>query len=69
MTTAGDDIEVGTLVNFNGGPFPQAAERYSCPGIVIDDASNGLTRRQCLTVMWSDGRITREWNIYLNPAK
>lgn len=59
----------GSLVDFNGGPFPWASRRYVCPGIIIEDEICKPSERQTVTVMWADGRITKEWPVYLTHAE
>ncbi len=56
---------VGSLVDFNGGPFPSTENRYVCPGIVVNDETRQPSGRKLITVMWADGRVTSEWPVYL----
>ena len=62
-------MKVGDLVRFNGGPVFNAAERlYAASGVitgVTPTGSTGRLSRASYTVLWADGRTTKEWFSYL----
>jgi len=53
-------LRLGDIVKFYGGrAFKSVESRYASPGIVIDTLSAGAV------IYWCDGRITNEYESYL----
>lgn len=60
-------MKIGSLVNFHTSSwvFAAATVRYKNPGLIIDLSSSDLTRFRA-TVLWKDGKITTEFDGYLD---
>lgn len=60
-------MKIGSLVNFHSSAwiFAAANDRYKNPGLILDLSPSDLTRFRA-TVLWTDGRITTEFDSYLN---
>ena len=56
-------MKVGDLVSFYSKFFAAAAKDYANPGLIID--TDNTHRHPRYTVMWADGRITKEHDGYL----
>jgi len=62
-------MKIGDIVNFFTGVwvFEQANARYRNPGVVVEvDDSHRQIR---YTVLWADGKITKEHCSYLEKEK
>ena len=64
-------MKAGDLVNFETSAwvFESAKQDYVNPGVVLQVDHSPLSNdRFVAEVYWTDGRITREYDCYLQPA-
>ena len=61
-------IRIGDLVKFESRSwvFEHANERYANPGVVID--IDPTTHTESYEILWADGKITTEFDAYLDGS-